>query len=76
MSKAWSSKLFHFYTEDHLKKHLKPLEGSDIAASPYLKMRKETPKEPKDCLEVKQRRFNEDGVYSKVTKNGGKPMDV
>ena len=29
VNEAWSCKLFHFYTDD-MKKHLKPLKGSNI----------------------------------------------
>jgi len=62
MNEVWSCKLFHFFTED-IKKYLKPLKGSVIAASPYLK------KYPKDCAELKQAGIKEDGVYSISTKD-------
>ena len=59
VSETWSCKLFHFFTED-IKKQLKSLKGSVIAASPYIKY-------PTDCEELKQAGIKEDGVYSIFT---------
>ena len=68
VNEAWSCKLFHFYIAD-LKKHLNPSKGSDIAASPHLQF-------PKDCVEVKQLGFNNDGVYSIMITKDGSPIKV
>ena len=52
VNETWSCKLYQFL-EDEIKKYLKPLQGYDIAA----------PRVPKDCRELKQLGYNEDGVY-------------
>ena len=69
VNEAWSCKLFRFFTED-IKKYLKPLKGSNIGASPYMKTR------PLDCVDAKQHGVDKNAVYSITTMKGGSPTNV